>query len=809
MAFTSRKGRQGVQKDTGYDIDNSLRFNDNDSAYLSRTPSTAGNQALWTASMWIKRGNLGNHYFFGAQTTGSEIGSFQFTSADKLLVNNKVGSTTGVVLNTDMVFRDTSAWYHIIVVYKGDESTASNRAKIYVNGALVSTTVTESLTTGNGFLNSANPHGVGRVGSYTSLFLDGYLAEVNFVDGQALTPDNFGETGDYGEWKPIEYTGTYGTNGFYLDFKTSGSLGNDANGSNNWTPNNLSATDQMLDSPTNNFCTLTPLNPNQNGLSVVLSEGNLAAYGATNYYGSTTYDATMRVPSGGKWYAEGMYSVFAGSNYIGFLSGDGGSTYYISTGTIFANSISVTTTAPTFGVGDIIAFAVDNDAGTVEIFKNGSSVYSGSANTENSMFRNGINGYSYTARKWHANFGQDSSFAGNKTAQGNQDSNSIGDFYYTPPTGYLALCTQNLPDPAVIPSEHFNTVTYTGNGYPTSNTQSVIGVGFQPDWTWIKVRDNPNNHRLFDVVRGVTKDLISNSTGAEEDVSRLTSFDSDGFTTSNNSEVNREGNNIVAWNWKANGAGVSNTNGTITSTVSANADAGFSIVKYTGDSGTGSTVGHGLNSALEFYMIKNRDSGFSWTGYHEALGSGYYIQLNSTGAQTATSDWNNTAPTTSVFTVSGAEGRINLSGTNYIAYCFHSVEGYSKVGSFEGNGSADGTFIHCGFTPAYVMVKEIDSQYTAGGSVNTSWGIWDSGRMPNNPAGNPLFANLSSDESTRGNGIGANTGGSDGNNLGGYLFIDMVSNGFKCRTSTGEINGASTHIFLAFAEHPFKYTNAR
>jgi hypothetical protein len=281
--------------------------------------------------------------------------------------------------------------------------------------------------------------------------------------------------------------------------------------------------------------------------------------------------------------------------------------------------------------------------------------------------------------------------------------------------------------------------------------------------------------------------IRSNSTAAEYTSSGTLTTNSTGFSVSGHDggEFNYNTYTYATWGWKANGTGVSNTNGTITSTVSANADAGFSIVSYTGNGATGATVAHGLSSALQFYIIKNRDAGFSWTGYHEALGAGNYIQLDSSGAASSTSDWNSTAPTSSVFTVSGDEGRINKNGTDYIAYCFHSVEGYSKVGSYTGNGSADGTFVHCGFRPAYVMLKRTSSS-------GSHWCVFDSSRSLENPVEEVLFPS-----------------GSDAENN-TYFDVDFVSNGIKFVTSDSWVNeNTSTYIYLAFAEHPFKYTNAR
>ena len=381
-----------------------------------------------------------------------------------------------------------------------------------------------------------------------------------------------------------------------------------------------------------------------------------------------------------------------------------------------------------------------------------------------------------------SNFGQDSSFAGNKTAQGNADGRGIGDFYYEPPTGFLALCTQNLPEPTVVPSEHFNTVLYTGDA--GNLAQSITGVGFQPDLLWIKSRVTGYGHALQDVVRGATSRLQSNTTGAEAtSATYVTSFDTDGFSVSTDYGQNAPNEPYASWNWKANGAGVSNTNGTITSTVSANVDAGFSIVSYTG-TGVVATVGHGLSSAPELIHVKERNSTSGWITYNKTILATKYLSLSSTMAAAAnTSVWNNTTPTSTVFSL-GTNLATNESARPIIAYCFHSVEGYSKVGSYTGNGSADGTFVHCGFRPAYVMVK--------GSSVaGSSWIVIDSTRDSYNVASQYLHPNLSNAE-------------------GSTPLLDFTSNGFKWRYSgaSGNTSGG-TYIFLAFAENPFKYTNAR
>jgi len=328
------------------------------------------------------------------------------------------------------------------------------------------------------------------------------------------------------------------------------------------------------------------------------------------------------------------------------------------------------------------------------------------------------------------------------------------------------------------PSEYFNTKLYTGNG---SSGNAQTGIGFQPDWVWIKDRGQVAGHQIFDSVRGATKRIQSNSAGAEVTNDGVSSFDSDGFTLGANSSCNENSQNFVAWNWLGGGTGVSNTQGDITSTVSANTTSGFSIVSYTG-TGANATVGHGLSATPKMIILKDRNGTNQWGVYNANIGATKYLLLETTGgAGTASTLWNNTEPTSSVFTV-GTTTTTNGSGLNYIAYCFAEKKGYSKFGSYVGNGNADGTFVYTGFKPAWIMVKRTS---TAG----ENWNIRDNKRSPINPANNNLPANDSRAEEP-------------------YYATDLLSNGFKIRTLEGGHNtNGGTYIYMAFAENPLVGTN--
>ncbi len=323
-------------------------------------------------------------------------------------------------------------------------------------------------------------------------------------------------------------------------------------------------------------------------------------------------------------------------------------------------------------------------------------------------------------------------------------------------------------------SSYFNTKLYTGTGA----SLAITGVGFKPDWVWTKGRSVAFSHYLFDSVRGVGKRIMSNSTSNEDtSIFGVSSFDSDGFTLGTDTGANNSGSTFVAWNWLGANTTVSNTSGSIISTVSANTTAGFSIVSYTG-TGANATVGHGLGVAPDMIICKSRTQAQNWATYHSSLGNTKAVFLDGTGAATTSSSyWNNTSPTSTVFTV-GNSGDVNYNAGTQISYCFKSIKGYSKFGSYTGNSSADGTFIYTGFKPAWVMIK---NSTTAG----DSWQLWDNKRLGYNVDNNPIFPNTSGAEGT-----------SD--------ISDILSNGFKIRTTASGFNtSGDTYIYACFAENPF------
>ena len=813
-------GNVGVSGFYPVTINDSLRFEDGSSAYLNRTFSSAPTSTTTsTFSAWAKRGNLGQYMIWTSYVSGPNIaGYIYFNTSNKLqvYVDQTSGGSDEFNVTTDAVFRDPSAFYHIVVKYDLAQASNSNKIKIYVNGELQSATYaqTGSAVTAHRLVSNGTLSNIGQSFNNTN-FYDGYLSDIYFIDGQALDPTSFGEAKD-GTWIPKSYSGSYGTNGFHLEFNSNT---NDTSGnSNNWTANNISAHDYVPDSPTNNFATLNPLD----NTGQTLSEGNLKFYnnasshkGARGNFGMASdkwyFECTMSSISSGDQQQFGL----ARQNVTCPTNGSAGNTFMMYWGGgnpnnnyIYNDGSNTGVTAQSVAVGDVLRCAYDADTGKLWLGKNSdwynsSGAVDGSANpatgtnptmtlSETEPLVAWVHSYSNAGTFNICNFGQDSSFSGNKTAQGNSDANGNGDFYYSVPSGYLALCSDNLPEPVVGPlgdslsDENFNTVLYSGTGA----NQSITGVGFEPSLVWIKKRTpNAAAHALWDNVRGTQKWLLSDGTNAQiTTTDGLSSFDSDGFTLGADATYGSWNNSgtQVAWNWKA-GTAFSNTAGTNGATIASsglvNTDAGFSIVDFSGTNSAG-TIFHGLSAAPEFIVYKRYNiSGDGWIVYHKEIpnsqNGGIYLQSPANWNSDSTL-WNNTAPTSSVFSV-GTYG--SVSGEDRIAYCFHSVDGYSKVGSYIGGGS-NFPFVYTGFRPAWLMVKNA--------SVANSWRLWDSAR----PSYNLTNLYLSPDNP---NGEGAIN-----------IDVDLLSNGFKLRGSNSSINGSgNTIIYLAFAESPAKYSNAR
>ena len=785
-----------------FPLQRSVRLRASNSAYFNRTPASAGNRTTWTLSAWVKRGSLGGTGILIDVGGTANLSDYQMLWFSSDAIDFHQQTTTGYTarLVSTAVCRDPSSWYHIVAVWNTTSGTTTltgtptDRMQLWVNGVQLtsfSTTVVPSSSL-NSRINLNALTTIGQATSGTAYSFDGYLTEVNFIDGQALTPASFGSyNSTTGVWQPIKYSGTYGTNGFYLNFNdnsnnTAATIGKDNSGnSNNWTPNGISVTagvtyDSMLDVPTltsatnANFCTLNPLKS-----QTAPTAGNLQVSSPT-VYGSRT---TMAVSSG-KWYWEVTATTTTSFSVIGVLpatipltvdagfTSSSNSAYYVSGSKILNGAL--TAYGSSWTSGDIIGVALDCNANTIQFYKNntaqGSFTLYTSTGTEIQPF---VCDENNSGSVFALNFGQ-------------------RPFSYTPPTGFKSLNTYNLPA-STIPNgaTQFAATTYTGTGSSLAIANTVNGKSFQPDFVWVKGRSGATDHALYDSVRGTTKQLESNTTTAETtEATGLTAFDTGGFTVGALAQMNTSTATYVGWQWKAGGTAVTNTSGSISSQVSANPSAGFSIVTYTG-TGANATVGHGLGIAPRMIIVKNRDSGaIGGAVYHASLGATKYLQLfqTTTGNASETTDntaWNGGSPTfsSSVFSV-GALNRTN-SAQQMVAYCFSEIAGYSKFGSYIGNNALDGPFIYCGFIPRFILFKN--------SNASTDWTIFDTSRDTFNLSTKYLIPNTSGQETS-----------------GSSVQLDVLSNGFKVRgTWAGMNTSGNTIIFAAFAESPFSYSLAR
>ena len=807
---------------TGYAISRSLRFNSADSAYLSRTPASAGNRKTWTFSFWTKLSSGNDEGIFSA---GPNTGDWSVLRFEQNQLDFLDAGGTNFRITTNRVFRDYSAWCHVVLTWDTTQATASNRIKLYVNG------IQETALSGafypalnyDGRLNSANPHAIGREEARAASYFDGYLADIHFIDGQALDPTSFGEFDANGIWQPKAYTGTYPGNSFHLDFadnSTAAALGTDTSGNENtWTVNNISVAagagnDSLVDVPTNgtetdtgvggevrgNYCTLNPLD--SSSTSNVTSNGNLDVTMASN----ASLRGTFYV-STGKWYYEVTLTT-TGSPYLGLAVSGGNPTSFTSVGAFGVNTggdiwqngsntgldtIPLATTEDTYG----IAFDADNRLWWIS--KNG-AWYSADRAPDIAItisdVENGLYGYNFSA------LGGDSvtPHFGNSTTAGTVFKANFGQrpFAYTAPSGFKALCTTNLPAPTIGDGSTAMDIALYGGG---ASSYTISGLKFSPDLVWSKRRDAAGRPAWVDRVRGATIQISSDRTSGDITVADgLESFNSDGYVVGDDAgELGWNGgasSTFVNWIWGGGTSTDTNNDGSITSQVRANASAGFSIVTYPGNSTPGATVGHGLGVAPALIIIKarNNTSGGYWQVYHQAIGNTEYLELNSkSSAGTSSNRWNNTTPSSTVFTL-GSDSDLNGS-LNYVAYCFAPVDGYSSFGSYTGNGSTDGPFVYTGFRPKWILVKA-----SSAASTYTSWGIWDSTRNPTNVNLNALWANENYGEGTRGDGSTASLT---------QLSLDSLSNGFKMRNNGNEFNvSAVTYVFAAFAENPFAL-NAR
>jgi len=776
-------------------IDQSLRFDA--VGYLTRNTGEAGNTTVYTTSFWVKRSGLTSHqYIFsaGPWNGGNNFEGIRFVNDDTLRAILTVSNSTVANFTTNAKFRDVSAWYHIVWQRNGQAY------KIYVNGTEQTYSTSTFSSNPNGYLTADTEQLIsGRLDHAQDL--NGYLAEFHFVDGSALDPTSFGETKD-GVWIPKAYSGSYGTTGFHLNFSDSSSIGADSSGlSHNFTVSGLVASDVVPDSPTNNFATINANFPHRN---LTLSKGNLKHSTSTNNRGVV---ANFLLPKSGKWYWEHWSKSFnyptdneihaVGIN-VPTVDIDGSDRGGYNTGiTLFSKNgeknVEGTRTAYDSITGwdenEGCSVLFDADANTISWSVNGGAFGSTVSVSDKDWIPYVGMGGGTSSEVGFFNFGQDGTFAGETTSGGYSDANGIGDFKWQPPSGALALCTSNLPDVTIGPGQteqaddNFNIILYTGDA---DNDVTVTNT-FAADWVWLKRRSGTDQHFVQDIVRGfgASKSLSPSTNGAEayngssQSSQNIVTTSSSLRLVSGDFAVNSA--TYVAWTWRAGGSASSNSNGTVTSQVSANTAAGFSICTFTGGS-AGYTVGHGLLAAPEIIFTFNRTdtAGANWVFTTVIDGTIDYLPLNDTTVKN-NDPFGMSAPTNDVFSLDNDYGMDT--GDNCVAYCFHSVSGYSKVSSYVGGGS-NFPFIYTGFRPRWLLIRETGN--------SNSWEIYDTARDPDNVASQRLFSNSDQQEATT------------------NPSLDILSNGFKPRASNTGINrSGGTYIYLAFAEAPQKFANAR
>jgi hypothetical protein len=740
----------------------------------------------------------------GAVGGGSPVYSgwvMRYDSSNGIIwYRNDTGGETSLVSNATL---QANQWNHIAI------SRSSGVLKMFANGVQVYSAA-NTVSYNNVNSDTLKIGGNWRIGGGVVTWTNGLISNTRIVKGTGLYTANFVPS-------KVPLTAVSGTslltlqnasivdnspNAFTITnnnsvstsvqnpFAATGIAADQSGNANNWTTSNISLAagvtyDSMTDSPTPSSDTV----------------GNFCTWNAVGTYVGTPTDGNLKISatsagangtmgaSSGKFYWETVYTAIGSDEgvIVGIRSTDSIATgaaenvgYYgggSENGKKIINGGGVSAYGATWTTGDVIGVALDLDGGTITFYKN---------NVSQGPISFTVGGKTWTSFNWRT--GPASGVNTGTINYGQQP------FVYTPPAGFKRLQTFNLATPTIgassttLANKYMDATLYTGTGA----NQTITNSGsMQPDLVWVKVRSQTGTPVLTDSVRGANKQIFSNLANSEASSTiKITGFTSSGFTLgadngTGTGDANFNGQTYVGWQWRANsGTNVTNTAGSITSTVSANTTAGFSVVAYTLNNST-FTVGHGLGAVPRMIIVKNLDTTNNWDVYTATTGAGTRLQLNSTATPTSTTQvWNNTTPTSTVFSGNSAWWT-NPGTSRMVAYCFAQIAGYSAINSYTGNGSSDGPFIYTGFRPRWIMVKRYDS------SSGADWGIQDTAMSPNNVSASSLAAN-----DNRGQIFG--------------FVADINSNGFKIRSTDSICNASGgTYIYIAFAENPFNYSLAR
>jgi len=798
---------------------------------LAKTFSSGSAQTKVVISTWVQRTSFGTSQDIFSATGGtggsSRSNRIHFQTDDTIDIQIETTTVKTIIYSTTRVFRDIG-WYHILLSIDQGESVGPAQVNLFVNGVAVTiaaTVIDQGFSAAMSSWGNATLHNVGSNGG-TGTFLNGSVAQTTMLVGQSIqngdvAVTDFLDSFTYGtngsQFAPKKdsnvaaLASTAGGNSFCLDFANSSDLGNDISSNNN---------DFSLTS-------MAAANQSNSSASLVFSQWNIldanAAFtsandGANTYVVTNIGGAGMRstIPmSSGKWYWEHRNAgsnetgpaVAAGQGYVDIYNntiigtGSGSvSAYLATTGVVRINGGEIGSLGLTNGASAVVGVAFDADTG--KLWFRDSSGFGSSGNPATGAnphtTLDATKGPYFIATRVGGsvpepflNAGGNGTFNGNETAGGNADENGRGNFKLgAVPAGFLALCSANLTAPEFQGADYFNTVLYTGNGTAIgSGGKAVTGVGFKPDWSWIKNRDAADSHSLYDLVRGTTKQLESDNTAVQTtEAEGLTTFGTDGFTVGNLAQVNTNTEDYVSWNWLGNNAtesiSASGANPTLASTNTASDSGAFGICTYTGNGTNNSTVKHSLGGVPDMIIFKRFGATTTnWVVYYKELGAGNsdYLMLDVTLAEGGAGAiaWLNSTAATSTLVTLGSDGNTNASDT-FIMYLFRNVPGVCKVGTYEGNGNANGSYISVGFLPRWIMIKSADTAVT--------WLIYDTARSPINVANKVLYSNSTSAEN-------ADTG------LASDVAIDILADGFKLRENSNFHNrSATTYTYIAMAD---------
>ncbi len=810
MSILSSNARIGASQpsasaDEEYLIQRSLRFDTGGNAVLTRTPSSAGNRRTWTWSAWVKRNKIGYEasnmeevlFAVNAGTTDSESASIHFGEEDELCLT--MGYPSHDLKSTEE-YRDTAAWYHIVVACDVTQGTAADKAKLYVNGAEVGSYRTDQRsdwTDTDWAFCGAHQHNIGDKANSTRPY-SGKLANIHFIDGTMCEPSAFAfEHPTTGQWVAKEFSGSYGTTGFWLPFDDnsgtgSSQIGDDESGNgNDWTATNISVgdddqADATVDSPSNylpdggndrlggvtrgNYCDLdfrkgvTYRDAIANG-GMTFTTHSISADGL-HVFGS------WALPPTGKWYWEQKWTHNIGFPGINSNCVRGDNTQ-LGTMKIYNSNGDINgTTNATWTTGDWIGCAYDADNGTLKFYKNGSLQTSSH-----------FSSVGYSTGPWypqircdrnsqvHINFGQ-------------------YPFEYEAPANHKCLCSTNLPDIGSGDDLNnaralFDSYLYTGNGSARSITDAYR---FAPSMVWFKARNADYSHELYEKLRGVEKRAVPDTNATPDTESNgLTAFGDTGFSIGTGNGVNANTKTYIAWAWAAPSTSVNTSKSIDGTSTYFSAAAGFEMIKYSG-TGSAGQLGHNLGKVPTFIVVKNQTIDQNWAVYHMAIGNSFKFRFDDDRAKYDWNEWDNTDHGTDYVSLGDVSG-VNSSGNDYIAYIWADVEGFSKFGKYTGTNDTQGKFTDLGFRPQLLILRNC-----AGGNFN----MFDSKRDTGNK-GSPNGATDTSQKLK----VDLHNAAATSN------AIDLYANGFQCKTNAGQVNDSNEFAFMAWAEHPFKTARAR